>query len=167
MQNSDEFCANYFDEITDMVRLLHHSFSFYKNDGWKWISQKGLYLLLDIDSTLEKYQLHYALERLNIKSKHTTLNDTLYEQSGVFFYLPAYKPHLQDKVDELKKQVIHRELKPPTFKPKPCLYCGTVFLPQARSEKYCCDECKTTVKRNRAREYYHKKKRKQSDSQRD
>jgi hypothetical protein len=59
VQNDNFFDEN-FEEIQQMVVVLRRNFCWRKN-GWKWISFKGLVLLLNITSTYKKMLLKAAL----------------------------------------------------------------------------------------------------------
>lgn len=142
MKNPDEFCANYFQEITDMVRLLHHAFDFRSNHGWKWVSGKGIHLILDIEYVRHNTNLlFFATERLGIKSCFRKAQNSLYKQTGVFFLMPPVKPHLMEKVEAIRNSI--------TIRKKYCEVCGTEL--NNMKLKYC-DKCRMERQKERQRE---------------
>lgn len=156
-----------------MVGYIYHHFSFRKN-GWKWISDKGLMLLLGVDTPHEKSLVRAALQRLEVKQKTCSYLGSLCGRSRSIFYLmPPPAEWLRPLVEDLKKQCHHqhckrcgvvipidrnhrycpecealrKEEKKKIPKQKICIICGKLFHPTFNNQKCCSAECSAINKK--------------------
>lgn len=127
--NDSLFAFEYFDQISGAVRLLYRHLDFYRPHRWRWMSDKGLFLLLDIESAFDKKLIRFALERLEINKKNTSSKSSFLPNGGIFYLLPEPKSHLQEKVNELKALIVKQT-------EKHCLGCGGLI---DGLKKYCTD----------------------------
>lgn len=177
-----------YNELDEMVVHICHHFSFRKN-GWKWLSAKGLMILLGVSTPHEKSLVKAALERLEVKQKTCSYLGSLYgKATGIFYLMPPPAEWLQPLVEELKKQcyqqhckrcgvvipidrshhycaacvALIKEEKKKTPKPKNCIICGQLFTPAFNNHKCCSPQCSAINKKQ-----YYTNRSKKSDSQRD
>lgn len=93
------------------------------------MSEKGLFMLLDVESAFDKKLIRFALERLEINKRITSSKSSFSPNGGYFYFLPEPKPHLAEKVNELKA-LLEKQTE------KHCLGCGTLI---DGLKKYCAD----------------------------
>jgi hypothetical protein len=124
----DRFFDENLEEIQKMVVYVYRHFLWRKND-WKWLSDKGLMLLLDISTPHDKSLVRAALEWLAVKQKTCSYLGALSgKQRSKFYLMPPPVEWLQPMIEDLKKQCHHQK----------CKQCGAV-IPISKNHLYCAD----------------------------